>query len=256
MEAASVPAAPAAADAGAQPQAPAAPQAPAQGAPPASAQTPPQPFQRPGEQPTGEADVHAQLARMEKTIQELQGQGQQQQPADLLSALSPEQDLGLTPEEIANFQAGQLPGEGGEQQVPQDEQAAQEALDHYVNELIEERLNPLVQERQHEQVKAFQEKHPDIVQPEILSEVEATMQNFVVRYGEGARFDTGLLELAYTSVKAKLADAGAVPAEQAANHGASIETQAGQSQTGEPSEEDLYKSAVFGTGTSGGEGFR
>jgi hypothetical protein len=197
---------------------------------------------------------------MEDRVAELQGQiaPQGQQQPDLLSALSPEQteDLGFTPEEIAQLRAGQFPGEVPGQEPAQGEQAQMEALDNFVQERVQEAVNPIVQERQIEQIKAFQEKHPDIVQPEILSGVEATMQNFVGRYGEGARFDTALLDLAYTQVKAKLADAGAVPAEQAANHGASIETQAGQTQTGETSVEDQYKQNVFGGGSGGGEAFR
>lgn len=252
MEASVAGAPPAAAD-GAQTPAPAQPAAPpVAGAPPA------QPEQ-PQTEATPEGDVRAQLKAMEDRVAELQGQiaPQGQQP-DLLSALSPEQteELGFTPEEIAQLRAGQFPGEAPSQEPAQGEQAQMEALDSFVQERVQEALNPIVQERQIEQIKAFQEKHPDIVQPEILSGVEATMQNFVGRYGEGARFDTALLDLAYTQVKAKLADAGAVPAEQAANHGASLETQAGQTQTGEASVEDQYKQNVFGGGSGGGEAFR
>jgi len=251
MEASVAGAAPAVADGGLAPT-PAQPTAPQQPAAPAA---PVQP-QAPLDPAAPEGDVRAQLKAMEDRVAELQGQvqPQAQQPANLLDALAPEQaeDLGFTPEELAALQQGQVPG----QVDPAEQEAQLQELDAFMQERIQKALEPIQQERQIDQIKSFQEKHPDIVQPEILSEVEATMQNAVERYGEGARYDTNLLSLAYTAAKAKQADAGAVPAEQAANHGASIETQAGQTQTGDPSAEEAYKEKVFGGVGSGGEAFR
>jgi hypothetical protein len=244
----SVGAPPAAADAG-QGQAPPAqaPPAPAQAPAQPAAAPPVQPATVPPQQPTPENDIQAQLQRMGDQLQQLQSWQSElsgEQPGDLLSALSPEEDLGYTPEELAALDAGQEPG-----QVEPGETGEQLAeLDAYMDERIQEALEPMVQNQRIEEVRKFGAEHPDIMQPEILERVEATVENLIGRYGDGARYDTGLLNLAYRGAKAELADAGAVPAEQAGESGASIETQAGQAQQGESSAEDDYVNALVGGG--------
>lgn len=224
---------------------------------PALAPQPPTAQPEPG---SAEGDVHAQLKAMEErvTAAEAQLKGQQTaQPTDLLGALMAEpgqtdlSELGLSPEDLAAL------GVEGQQQPDGDGQEQLSELDDYVNERIQQALDPLVRERREEQVRALQEKYPDIVEPKILGRVEATLGDLVQRYGdESLKFDPALVEMTYKAAKAEMADAGAVPAEQAANHGASIETQAGQTQAGESSVEDQYKREVFGDAVAGGEVFR
>lgn len=248
MEAGSVPAAPVGAEA-AQTQAPAAPVADPSAQLPAAQLTP-------GQEGAPEGDVQGQLRAMEQRVKAAEdqlAQAQPQVPEDLVSALlGEEQNAGLTPEQIAAAQIGQRPG--GQQQPDEEAQLAE--LDKFVQERIEKAVTPLEEQRQEEHLRAFQDKNPDIMKPEIFEKVKATLENLVQRYGDGAATDIALVEMAYRGVKAEMADAGAVPAEEAANHGASIETQAGQSQTGETSVEDEYKQAVFAGGAGGGEGFR
>lgn len=239
MEAASVPGDPAVADAA--PQTPAQPAPEATPQPAAPATFPPQPT------PAPENDIHAQLAAMEQRINELQGQPEQ--PADLLEALSQAPgDLGFTPEELAALEA--------QQQEPGQVDPAQETdqvaeFDNYVRDLINQGIEAA---RRPEEVRAWQAQHPDVVPgTPLFDEFVATMENLAGRYGDAAQFDSSLMDLAYTHIKAKMADAGAVPAEQAANHGASIETQAGQPQTGEPSVAEQYVNAMLNTG--GGDVF-
>lgn len=241
MEASAAGAPPAAADA-AEAQAPAESQGAPQEAQPVTAD--------PQEQQTPDNDVHAQLQQMQQTMTDLQQQVQGEPPEDLAAALSPEEegaDLGFTPEELAAIQAGEDPS----QMDPGQQEAQLDELDAYMQEQIQEALNPIVQERAVEKVQAFGKEHPDIMEPEILQRVEPTMRNFIERYGEGARYDTTLLGLAYKAAKAELADAGAVPAEQAAEHGASIEAQAGQTQVGESSDADEYVKEVLSAGSGG-----
>lgn len=218
------------------------------------AQQPVQPATVPQqEQQAPESDVQSQLAQMRQDYEQLASEVRGDQPQDLVGALSPQEgpdDLGFTPEQLAALQAGDEMGEAD----PSEADAQLNELDSYMDERIQEALQPMVQERRIQEVQAFGKEHPDIMQPEILERVEPTIENFIERYGEDARYDTRLLELAYRGAKAELADANAVPAEQAAGHGASIETQAGQTQQGESSEQDDYVKAILGAG-SGGDAF-
>jgi hypothetical protein len=177
----------------------------------------------------------------EQQLAELQGQGQ---PNDLLAALQPVDDLGLTPEELAEF------GMGAEQPAdPQQEQAQQAELENYIRGLAQEVVNPLLEQRQTEQVQAWQKERPDVTPgSELFNEIVATMEGLAERYGnESVVYDTNLLSMAYTAAKAKLADAGAVPAEQAGSNGATLETGPGQPQAGEDSEAEQYKKALLGS---------
>lgn len=224
--------------------------------------TPEQQFAPPGgeqqqQQETPDDPVLAQLQTMEqqlKSVQDQFAQAQGPQPTDLVSALLGDEGEGLTPEEVAAFQQQQQPGQ--QEQGQQGEQPDLSELDKFVKERIEQAVNPIVEQRQDEQLRTFQEKNPDIMQPGVFDKVKATLENLVERYGDGVMTDLSMVEMAYRGVKAQEADASAVPAGQAGDHGASLETQAGQSQAGETSVEDNYKAAVFDETASGGEGFR
>lgn len=237
MEAAtsSGPVAPAAADGDGQVQAP-------QGAPAPDAlgQTAPE-----------QGDVQAQLAELQKRAETAESQLQQfqdQGPSDLLSALEgEEEDLGFTPEQIAALQAGDDPY----QQNPQEAQDQMAELETYFKDLArqeaEKFTQPIIEQRRTEQISAWQKDHPDLTPgTDMFKDVVATMQNLADQFGEEAAYDINLLNLAYTGAKAKLADAGAVPAEQAGAHGATLETGAGTVQTDGDSEADQYRKALTG----------
>jgi hypothetical protein len=227
--------APAAADGDGQLQAPAQTQAPAA---PEQTVSPEDQFN----QRLQEMEQRAQAA--EQQLQELQGP----QPDDLLSALQGgEEDFGLSPEELA--QAGQQQGVDPGQQ---DQQQQLAELESYIKDLAQsaaqEMVNPIHEQRQVERVQAWQKEHSDVTPgSDLFKEIVATMDGLAQRYdNDGVAFDTGLLDMAYTAAKAKLADAGAVPAEQAGANGASLETGAGQTQVGEDSEADQYRKLLTG----------
>lgn len=237
-------AAPAAADA-AQTQAPAEQQAPldpTQAQPPA----PDQPVQPEADSPEAKLAAAEQRAReAEEQLAALQGE-----PQDLLSALGPD-DLALDSEEVAAYANGEDPNQG-----QQNDQQVQEFED-WIKEQVRAEITPMEEARRDEQISAWHKDHPDLKPPPegqkgdaLWNSFMATMQKLGAEHGEGATKSLSLIDLAYTAAKAKLADDGAVPAEQAATHGASIETQAGQTQAGQPSEEDEYRQKVFGAQNS------
>lgn len=242
MEAASVPAAPAAADANGQVQAPAAP-----------APAPPTPD--PAAPASPESDVLSQMDAMRQEIEALKGGQAPAAPEsdpDLLTALQGEVDTpGFTPEELAALNAGQDPAQMGPEQ--QETQLAE--LTEFVRELAKEEaqgmVNPILHERQEEQVSAWAKDHPDVRSDKALfDEIVGTMDNMKAKFGDEAAMYVPLLNMVYTTAKAQRADAAATPAEQAGADGASLETGAGQAQVGEDSEADEYRKALKSTATS------
>lgn len=214
---------------------------------PAADPTQTQPVQP--DQQEAPSDAQAQLEALQRRVDELT-QAQTQGPSDLLTALEGE-DVGLSPEDLAAYQAGEDPGE----MDPASQEAQVAEFTDWVKQLIQEENRPLQEERTTEQIQAWQKEHPDVVPGSpIFDEILATAQTIEDQYGEGAARNVSFLNLAYPAAKAKLADAGAVPAEQAADNGASLETQAGQTQTGDPSDEDIYREKVFGTGSGAARG--
>jgi len=264
MEAGSVPGGPAAVSAAApQPQVPAA-DAAAQTADAAAgglSQAPipqaPTPPQAQPEAGSLEAQLAAMTQRAEAAEAQIQGNPQvptsEGEPQDLVSLLLAEEDGGLTPEEVAAQQTGQ-----GPEAEPGGDEAALEELTNFVQEeakkVAQSMVDPILQERQDEQLNALQGKYPDILSPEVSGKLLPTLQNLEQELGvENARLSPRLVEMAYKAVKAELADAGAAPAEQAANHGASIETQAGQTQQGDASLEQQYANALGSVSQGGSE---
>lgn len=239
--------APASTDPAAQPQVPGAlPQAP----------TPPAPAQP--EAGSIESQLAAMEARAEAAEAQLQGQGD---PAAADLNAEGEQDLislllGEDPEAPSAEQiAAQQPGAEGELQS---EEAQLQELRNFVREEAEQiakaAVDPILQERQDEQLNALAEKYPDITSKEIFSKIGPALQNLEQELGvENARLSPRLVEMTYKAVKAETADAAAAPAEQAANHGASIETQAGQTPQGEASLDDQYANALKTVSTGGSE---
>lgn len=229
--------APAAADTGGQVQAP----PPAQGAP--------APTQSDPNAPQNDFDPQAELTAMKEQVAALQAQlGQQQgeQPDDLLTALQGEpEDFGLTPEELATL--------GGEEQAqvePAEQEQQLAELESYIKGLAQEQaqelVNPILEAQRTAEVQSWQKEHPDVTPgSDLFKSIVETMDGLAGRYqNDAVAYDTNLLDMAYTAAKAKLADAGAVPAEQAGADGASLETGAGQTQTGADSEADNYRKAL------------
>lgn len=146
--------------------------------------------------------------------------------------------------------------EAGNPEVPADDLGADpeaqrqlEDLERFIDQRAQAIVSPFIQEQREAQVRALTEKFPDITSKEVLPRVEAKMQELVRRSGnESLLTDAAVVELVYKAAKAELADAGAVPAGQAGENGASLETNAGQSQAGGSSDaRDQYISEVFQT---------
>lgn len=191
----------------------------------------------------------AKLAAAEARVRELEAAQQQpQQETDFLSALDfGEEDLALDPAEIAAYSQGEDPQQAD---AAQQQQQVQE-FENYIQDLVEQRVTPLEEARQDDAIRSWHSEHPDLKEgSELWTNFMATMQKIAEEHGEQAAKSLPLIDTVYTAAKAKLADAGAVPAEQAASHGASIETQTGQTQTGGTSEEDDYRSQVFSSSNS------
>jgi hypothetical protein len=195
------------------------------------------------EQQTPEDPVLAALTGIRQDIETLKA-GQQTDPdLDLLTALTHEE-----PEE---------PVVQAPQQQPVEQQGAEgqrelEALLTLIDERADQRIQPLIQrdeqaraEKAASEMKAVQQRHPDIMEPQTLQTISDRIGALEARTGaEGLLADPEMVEQMYRLVKAESADAGAVaPAEVG---GAVLETNAGQSQTGGSSFEDDYRSQVFG----------
>jgi hypothetical protein len=216
--------------------------------------TAPDPTQVPGaEETTDPNSPEARLAAAEARAKAAEDKLAQNEPAaetDLLSALEGEDDLAVSPEDLAAFQNGEQPNaeEATDAQVKE--------FEDYLSERIQEALTPLQQERQVEKIQAWSKDNPDVVPGTKLGDqVIASMEKFEAKY-PGAKYDVETLDEVATAARAKLADAGATPAESAANRGASLETQPGGSQTGEPNEEQSYKEQLLRGSSSDGAGFR
>ena len=81
-----------------------------------------------------------------------------------------------------------------------------------------------------------------------MKAVTNTVSRFADKYGESMlKSDPELVSLAIRAEQAKIARAGEVPADQARNAGASLETQAGTSGGGAVSREQQIKDAIFST---------
>lgn len=220
-------------------------------------QTPRAPAAPEGGQPAeGGPDFSEQLRDFGARLEAMEGRSTQG-PGSLAEGLAGGEEgylQGLSDEELLS-----LYSEGG----PDLEQAAMTQqvgpdlsdLDSYVQQRIDAAITPLMQQREDEKLAALQDKYPDIMEPEIFAKVETYLGGFVQRYGnEGLKTDPGLVEMAYKAVKADAAAANETPAEQAAQEGATLETNAGSTQTGEPSLEDKYAEAMAAT-RSGGDAF-
>lgn len=180
------------------------------------------------------------LAAISELRQQVEGLKQPDQPddvdQDLLAALSAEPE-----EEFAPQEEYEQP-----QQGDPDAEAQLNQLTSFVDQRAQQMVAPLMQERREEQMQAIQQRHPDILKPEVFQPLSNLVETLAQRSGnDDLIFDPQFVEMAYKVVKAEAAESNAVPAEQAAN-GASLETNAGQSQTGGSSDIEDYRNQVFG----------
>lgn len=161
---------------------------------------------------------------------------------DLLAALEAE------PEQPAAPQQQQPPAQQQPGYVDPEAEQQLAALQSLIDERARETMTPWIQQQRVERIEALGQKYPDITSKEVLPELERNIADLIQRTGnDDLRYDDRLVEKIYKMVKAEQAEAGAVPAEQVATQGASLETNAGNSQTGAPSDDDQYKSLVYGT---------
>jgi hypothetical protein len=143
---------------------------------------------------------------------------------------------------------------GGEQVEPTETeqlqspeaQAQLQQAQAFIASQVQELVTPLQRELAARDMKALGERYPDINSKEVLAPLTEQINRMVALTGNpDLIYNADFVEQLYKVVKAEQADAAAVPAEQAANQGASLETHAGQSQAGNSSLADQYKEAVY-----------
>jgi hypothetical protein len=99
------------------------------------------------------------------------------------------------------------------------------------------------------ELNRFADENPDVQKPEILNAVIEQVDEMARRAGDlGLRTDPAFLDLALKSVRADRAAQYEVPAEQARNQGASLETDAGASNQGEDSYEEQERQRMRDAG--------
>lgn len=189
-----------------------------------------------------ENPVLSALEGMRQQIDALAQQSQgPQQETDLLSALEAEPEEGEPAEAEPQATEPQYQDAEAQQQLA--------ALQSLIRDEASQLVNPWVQQQQEKEVRALQERYPDIMDEKVLPKVEETVQQFIDATGDDSLVrNAAFVEKAYKLAKAELAEAGAAPAEQVATQGASLETNAGQTQTGAPSTDEEYINQVFGAG--------
>lgn len=194
---------------------------------------------------TEEGDLRGSFAEMKQAFDQFM---ESQKPTedtslatDLLSALE-----GPEPEEPQVPAAGTE--QGAEQAQLQNSEAQQQLseLQAFIGNQVQELVTPLQRELAARDMEALGQKYEDITSPEVLPQLTTQLNELVALTGKpDLIFNKQIVERTYKMVKAELADASAVPAEQAATQGASLETRASQSQMGDSSLSDQYKSEVF-----------
>lgn len=217
---------------------PAEPQAPAVAPEATPAPTPQQPA-TPAEQ--SQTAVDPTVAAINDLREKVEGlQPKEDNATDLLTALEQDSEPDLTPQTSQQPEAEAQPQGGGPE--------AQAQLDA-LYELIDERATQIVQPIQQREVaremQAVQQRNPDIMQ--MVDQIADRIGDLEAQTGaEGLVNNPAMVEQTYKVLRAEAAEASATPAEQAAQAGAVLETNAGQSQTGGSSEVEEYMKQVYG----------
>lgn len=148
-----------------------------------------------------------------------------------------------------------------QQQYGQEQQGAQDpVLQHPVVQAliqqgagVQQYLGQMLQDSQEQQLHTLAKDNPDLMQDEVLTEVQSVAGELAERAGRPElATDPRYVEIALRAVRASRATPTEVPAEEAAAQGASLETQAGASVSGEADPKTEWWNQVKG---SGGEAF-
>jgi hypothetical protein len=185
------------------------------------------------------------ISDLKAQVESLKSPPEPETPAmGLLEALQAEPEEPVETQVPETAAADQLQGPAAQQRL--------EDLERFVDQRADARVAPIIRERQEEKIAGLQSKYPDITSKEVLGPLGQQIDRLISKTGnENLLYDADVVEMAYKAVKAELADTGAVSAEQAANSGASLETNAGQSQAGDPSPDETYRNAVFNSSSNG-----
>jgi len=231
----------------------AAPPAPAPAPEQPPAPSTPEPASSP---PPSSPDLSEQVADLTQRLAKVEGTEPEAQPTDLLSALmgepspEPEPEGGspaYTDQQLQELQAAGYdirPLLGQAQPIDPRDQRIEE-LAQQVQQMTERELDG--------QLNALEEKYPDILEPAIFAPLQQRLQSLAQRHGDQVLTDPEVVETAYQAVKAQQADAAAVPAQQAAKSGATLETGASRTQAGDEDPSAQYADKLLGTG--GGSAF-
>lgn len=191
---------------------------------------------------TPEPDWSESTSALERRIEALEGPQQEQGGREQLhQALSSEPEVDLSDEQIDKMLAemgyGNETAPEPESDIPQ---WGQEVLDY---------LRDREARAEEAELNKFAQDNPDIEKPEILQEVIERVTEIAERAGaEHIRRDPVVLGMVLAEVRAKQAGANEVPAEEARDQGASIETDASASAGGEMSEEQQAVDRILKSG--------
>jgi hypothetical protein len=164
-------------------------------------------------------------------------------------------EVGLPQEQQQQQQYQQQQQQYPDQQQPayQDQQqpGAGQPNEALVNRLaqVEDLLLAQEEESRYNSLSQLAGDNSDFLADEAnMKAVTNTVSRFADKYGESMlKSDPELVSLAIRAEQAKIARAGEVPADQARNSGAALETQAGTSGGGELNTEEEIKRAIFST---------
>lgn len=173
--------------------------------------------------------------------------------SEKLESALPQQEAPKEPDLLAALMAEPATEEPTEEQAPAEPVGNPEAeaqfaeLQNFVRAEAQQMITPWIREQQEERIRGLQQKYPDIGSKELLPHIEGQMSDLIQRTGnDDLRYDDKLVEKIYKMVKAEQAETGAASAETVANQGASLETNAGHTQAGTPTNDDDYRSQVYG----------
>lgn len=216
------------------------------------------PVPEPTVAPTPAPDLSEQVADLTQRLAKVEEPAADpiEQPApDLLTALMGEPDPGPEPQAAhppvyTDQQLQELQAAGYDIRPLLGAQPAVQPIDPR-DQRIEELAQQVQQMSEREldgQLNAIEKKYPDILEPAIFAPLQQRLQSLAQRHGEQVLTDPEVVETAYQAVKAQQADAAAVPAQQAATSGATLETSAGRAQTGGEDPSAQYADKLLGAG--------
>lgn len=157
--------------------------------------------------------------------------------------------------------------QGADQTVPEaqgseqpDEQQVEAAFNEAIRERVAEQVTPYFEafemQRRETAIGDLVQKYPDLKKPEVAQAISQRLGHAAESYGNDLiRSDPGLVELALLAHRAQTGAANEVPADQARNQGANLETGTGAGADGSLSDDEQLKRDILGAGTGGGGPF-